>query len=302
MPEALAPSADPDGLLQFLRRAARTKLLTPSEERELARRIERGDVSARDRMIEANLRLVVSVAKPYRHSGLPLADLIQEGTIGLIRAVEKFDHRRGNRFSTYAVVRIREYVLRAVAEKSHLVRLPPNANARLLRLRRVMREVRARTGRAPTTEELAAAAGMTPVEVQHLLQVAAPVASLDEPVGDDAAPLRDVLPDAGADDPVERLGADGGSVGALLSGLSPRQREVILRRFGLAGHDAAPPQAIAQALGVTRARVQQLESEALDRMHRQLRPNDLTAGASPAVRLQALTETRRGARRHVEAA
>ena len=302
VPEALAPSADPDGLGQFLRRAARMKLLTASEELELARRIERGDLRARERMIEANLRLVVSVAKRYRHPGMPLPDLIQEGTIGLIRAVEKFDHRRGNRFSTYAVFLIRQYVLRAVAEKSRLVRLPASANARLLRLRRVERELRAQIGRAPTSEELAASADMTRVEVQHLLQVAAPVASLDEPVGEDGAPLRDVLPDAAADDPVERVGADGHSVGVLLSALSPRQHEVILRRFGLAGHDAAPPEAIARALGVTRSRVQQLESEALDRMHRQLRPSDLCAGASPTARLQALTQTRRGARRRLEAA
>jgi DNA-directed RNA polymerase sigma subunit (sigma70/sigma32) len=119
--EAVAPSADVDGLDEFLRRAARTKLLSAPEELDLARRIERGDLRARDRMIDANLLLVVSVARRYRHPGRPLADLIQEGTIGLIRADEKFDHRRGNRFSTYAAFRIREHVARAVAEKSRLV-------------------------------------------------------------------------------------------------------------------------------------------------------------------------------------
>ena len=298
-----APSADADGLGQFLRRAARTKLLSAADELELARRIERGDLRARERMIEANLLLAVSVAKRYRHSGMPLPDLIQEGTIGLIRAVEKFDYRRGYRFSTYAVFRIREHVVRAVAEQSRLVRLPSKANARLLHLKRADAQLRGQTGRDPTREELAASADMTTTEVDQLLRAAALIASLDEPIGEDGAPLRDMLPDAGAGDPLESSHLDASSVGALLDALSPRQREVIERRFGLGGHDAASPEAIARALGVTRSRVQQLESEALDRMQRRLRPHDLAAGASPARRLRAVEEARRGARRrHLHAA
>ena len=282
-----------DGLGRFLRRAARTRLLTSAEERMLARRIERGDAHARERMIEANLLLVVSVAKRYRHAGIPLADLVQEGTIGLIRAVEKFDHQRGTRFSTYAVFWIRQYVVRALAEKSRLVRLPADANARLRRLQRLERELRVQIGRAPTSTELAESLDMTRADVEHLRQLAAPVMSLDEPIGAEGAPLRDLLRDTDAEDPVEALGVDGRAVRALLGGLSPRQRQVIVRRFGLAGHDAATPDVIALALGVTRARVQQLESEALERMHRQLRPRELRAGASPAMRLQALQESRR---------
>ncbi len=294
MSEASAPPEGRDGLGQFLRRAARVRLLSAEEERRLAHRIERGDLRARERMIEANLLLVVSVAKRYRSAGIPLADLVQEGTIGLIRAVEKFDHRRGNRFSTYAVYWIRQYVVGAVTEKSRLVRLPAAAGARLRRVQRLERELRAQLGRAATSAELAALLGMTSADVEHLLQVAAPVASLDEAVGEDGDPLGAALRDAGAHDPVEALREDGSAVPALLGALSPRQHEVIVRRFGLAGHDAASPRDIAQALGLTRSRVQQIESEALDRMHRQLRPRDLPPGASPARRLQAIEDGRRG--------
>ena len=192
-------------------------------------------------------------------------------------------------------------MIRAVAEKSRLVRLPADANARLRRLQRLERDLRAQIGRAPTTAELADSLDMTRTDVEHLRLVAAPVASLDEPMGGDGTPLRDLLRDT-ADDPTDALGVDQDAVRALLGGLSPRQRQVIVRRFGLAGHDAATPDAIAIALGVTRARVQQLESEALERMHRHLRPRDLAPGASPARRLQALHESRRGGPDRAEAA
>ena len=302
MPEAVAPSGDADGLGRFLRRAAQTKLLSAAEEPELARRVERGDLGARDRMIEANLLLVVSIAKQYRHLGMPLADLVQEGTIGLIRAVEKFDYRRGNRFSTYAVFRIREHVARAVAEKSRLVRLPAKANARLLDLRRVEGELRTLTGRAPTSEELAISLDMPRAKVEQLMQVAAPMASLDEPFADDGAPLRDMLPDASAADAFEGPDVDPSSVAALLDELSPRQREVIERRFGLAGHDAASHEAVAAALGITRSRVRQLESDALRRMHRRLCPSDLAAGTTPTLRLRAVHRARVGALERLQAA
>jgi RNA polymerase primary sigma factor len=291
-----------DGLRDFLHQAGRRKLLSATQELELARRIERGDSQARDRMIEANLRLVVSVAKRYRHSGVPLADLIQEGTIGLIRAVDKFDPRRGNRFSTYAVYWIRQFVWRAVAENSRLVRLPADANTRVQRLRRLEGQLRAQIGREPTRAELAESAGMARAEVEHLLQIAAAVISLDEPAREDGAPLRDLLPDAGADDPVENMGDDARAIGALLGGLSPRQRQVIVRRFGLAGHDAATPEAIARELGVTRSRVQQVEREALDRMHRHLCPRGLPRGTSRALRLRAAQQARRGGRVVTQAA
>lgn len=271
-----------DGLGQFLRGVGRTKLLSAEEEIELARRVEQGDAQARQRMIESNLRLVVSMVKPYAHLGVPLADLVQEGTVGLIRAVDKFDHRRGNRFATYAVFWIRRYAARAIAEQSRLVRLPADANSRLLRIWRAQRELTAELGRAPSTEEVAGSLDLARAEVDRLLQVSAPVASLDEPFGDDGQALRDRLADRTADDPAESLGLDGRAVAALLGGLSPRQREVIVRRFGMAGREAESPEAIARALGVSRSRVLRLEREGLARVHRDLRPRrrgDLASAA-----------------------
>jgi RNA polymerase primary sigma factor len=292
MPEASTSSVQADGLRDFLRQAARTKRLSAAEELELARRMEHGDARARDRMIKANLLLVVSVAKRYSHPDVPLADLIQEGSIGLIRAVDRFDYRRGNRFSTYAVYWIRQFVWRAVAEQSRLVRLPATAHSRLLRLRRLDGQLRAQMGRAPTPAELADSAGMARAEVEHLLSIAAPVVSLDEPARADGAPLRDLLPDAGANDQIDSMDIDAHAVHALLGGLSPRQREVVVRRFGLAGHHPSTREAIAQLLGVTRSRVQQVEREALDRLHRNLRRRELPPGASPALRLRAAQQAR----------
>ena len=298
MPEAAVSAEGRDGLGQLLQRASRSKRLTAEEERDLARRVQEGDARAKERMIEANLLLVVSMAKRYRHPGMPLADLVQEGTIGLIRAVERFDPERGNRFSTYAVFWIRQYLVRALAEKSRLVRLPADANARLVRLQRRERDLQAEIGRIPTSAELADSLDMTRGDIEQLRQVAAPVASLDEPVGDDGAPLRDRLHDADSLDPADSVDVDDGSVHALLGQLSPRQREVIERRFGLAGHDATTPEAIAAALGVTRSRVHRLEREALDRLHRRLRPGTVR----PTARLRALQESRRGGQDLVEAA
>ena len=278
---------DADGLAHFLRRAGRTERLDRDQEVELARRIERGDRAAKAAMIESNLLLVVSVARRYRHSGVPLADLIQEGTIGLIRAVEKFDHRRGNRFSTYATFWIRHYVARAAAEQSRIVRLPSDANARLLRLQRLEWELRSRLGRAPTDAELAAELDVPRREVEHLRQLGAPVISIDEPVGADGAPMRELLRDAAAPDPADAVDMDGRYICELLDTLSPRQREVIVRRFGLDGHNSATQVEIARMLGVTRSRVQRIESEALKRLYGHLRPGHALPAPSRALRFRA---------------
>ena len=194
MPTASPPTADGrelgDGLGIFLQRIARTRLLTPAEELELARRIERGDLEAKDRMIEANLRLVVHLAKRFQRedSGMTLLDLIQEGTIGLVRAVEKFDYRRGFRFSTYATLWIRQAIGRAMSEKGRTVRLPVHVGDRVRKLQAVERRLAMALGATPTAAELADALDWTEAEVADVRRIAMAPVSLEAPVGDAATP------------------------------------------------------------------------------------------------------------------
>src|SRR5689334_17277483 len=189
-----------DGLGIFLQRIARTRLLTHAEELELARRIERGDLEAKDRMIEANLRLVVHLAKRFQRedSGMTLLDLIQEGTIGLVRAVEKFDHRRGLRFSTYATLWIRQAIGRAMSEKGRAVRLPVHVGDRVRKLQAVERRLAMALGATPTAAEVAAALEWSEVEVADVRRIALAPVSLEAPVGDDCyAELGHLLADDG---------------------------------------------------------------------------------------------------------
>jgi len=282
---------DANGLADFLRRAGRATRLDRDREVALARRIERGDGAAREAMIESNLLLVVSIAKRYVGSGVPLADLIQEGTIGLIRAVEKFDHRRGNRFSTYATFWIRHHVALAAADQGRIVRLPARAHARLLRLQRLELELRGRLGRAPTDEDLAVELDVPRGEVEHLRRIGAPVVSIDEPLGADGVPLRELLPDA-TSDLLDAVDVDGRYVRELLDELSPRQRVVIVRRFGLGGHDVATQAEIGRMLGVTRSRVQRIESDALKRLHGHVRSEPAPTDASATLRVGGLAPWR----------
>ena len=262
--------ATTDALQLFLNEAGRWPLLTAAEEVELAKRVERGDPEAKERMINSNLRLVVSIAKKYQGHGLSLLDLIQEGIIGLIRAVEKFDWRRGFKFSTYATWWIRQAVQRGVANKAHTIRIPVHVVERETKLKRAERELTAKLGRPPTEAELARAAKLTPKNMRELHYAARAVTSLDKPLSDegDATRFGDLFA-AEEHGPEETVQIDLGkrALHRALDRLPERERDVLKMRYGLDG-DPEPLslEKIGQRLGITRERARQLESQALERL------------------------------------
>ncbi|MGE5635489.1 MAG: RNA polymerase sigma factor RpoD/SigA [Nocardioidaceae bacterium] len=259
-----------DSLQQFLDGIAKTRLLTAEEEIDLARRIERGDLVAKQRMIEANLRLVVSIAKRYRNQGLPFLDLIQEGSIGLVRAVEKFDHRKGFKFSTYATWWIRQAISRGIADKGRTIRIPIHIDNVIKKLDRAQRSLEAAGDRDPTLEEIAAAAGVDPYEADVLLRASQAPVSLDKPVGDDsdAAQLGELIPDDEARSPFdvahERLVRE--RLSEAMESLSYRERRVLELRYGLRGEQVRTLDQLARLFGVTRDRVRQIEDGAIRKL------------------------------------
>jgi RNA polymerase primary sigma factor len=254
--------------LEALDRHARRKLLlSAAEEVELAKRIERGDLSAKERMIESNLRLVFAIARSYRGRGVPFADLVQEGTVGLVRAVERFDHRRGLKFSTYAVWWIRRSLLDAIAG-SRLIRIPAKANQQLAAVRRAENELERLGPRRASSAMVAARTGLSTRAIRSLRGAAHVTVSLDEPIGGDATPLGDFIADEHAVDPSESAIAreDRRQVWAMLRLLPTRHREVLVRRYGVGCQVAQSHQQIGQWLGVGEERSRQIEKEALQRL------------------------------------
>ena len=248
----------------FLNEIGKYPLLTAAEEVALAKRVERGDRAAKERMINSNLRLVVHVAKRYRGHGVPFGDLIQDGVIGLNRAVEKFDWRKGFKFSTYATWWIRQAVQRSIAGQSRTIRVPTHVHERRQTLRRHARRLEPELGRPATAEELAEASGIELKHVEEALSVAEARASLNAPVGDDDGEFGDLFADANADDPAE-LAEDAlraRAVREALADLPERERRILELRFGLDG-DPQSLEAIGRELGLTRERVRQLEAQAL---------------------------------------
>jgi RNA polymerase primary sigma factor len=242
-------------------------LLSAAEEIALSKRIERGDLKAKERMIEANLRLVVAVARAYSDSGVPFADLVQEGTVGLVRAVEKFDYRRERRFSTYAVWWIRRSILDAIGD-SKLIRIPAAANRQLAAVRHAEAELQ-RIGRQPASDaEIANRTQLTVTTVRSLRAAARVTASLDEPVGDGTRPLSDLMADERAVDPTENAMTreSGREVAAMLRLLPERHREVIVRRYGLHDHAVQSHDEIGERLGLGEERTRQIERDALHRL------------------------------------
>ena len=258
--------ATTDALQLFLNEAGRYKLLTAEEEVELAKRIERGEKAAKDLMINSNLRLVVSIAKRYQGHGLSLLDLIQEGIIGLIRAVEKFDHRKGFKFSTYATWWIRQAVQRGVANKSRTIRIPVHIVEREQKMARAERELVAKLGRQPTDQELAKAAKLPVKQVKEVKAAARAVTSLDKPIGDDnSGSYGDLFASehAHTEEEVE-ISLRQETLRKALDELPERERLVLELRYGLTGGDPMSLEAIGRQLGITRERVRQIEADALE--------------------------------------
>jgi RNA polymerase primary sigma factor len=261
--------ATTDALQLFLNEAGRWPLLTKEEEVELAKRIERGDREAKERMINSNLRLVVSIAKRYQGHELSLLDLIQEGIIGLIRAVEKFDWRRGFKFSTYATWWIRQAVQRGVANKSRTIRIPVHIADREQRIARAERTLAPKLGRQPTEQEVAKQAKLPLKQVREVRQAARAITSLDRPVGEQSdASLGDLFASDEAQ-PEEELtvSLEQDVLHRAVAQLPEREREVVKRRYGLNGdRDPASLEAIGRELGLTRERVRQIEASALEQL------------------------------------
>jgi RNA polymerase primary sigma factor len=260
--------ASTDALTLFMNRAGRYPLLTAADEVALAKRIERGDEAAKERMLNSNLRLVISIAKRYQGRDLPLLDLIQEGVIGLNRAVEKFDWRKGFKFSTYATWWIRQACQRAISGQSATIRVPTHVHERRVKLSRASTKLQAALGREPTREELAAEAALPLRHVDEALDAAAAPVSLNQRIGSEGeGELGDLFGDPAADDPVEEA-ADAfrrDAVRRALASLPERERRIVELRFGFGG-ETESLEAIGKELGLTRERVRQLEGQALVRL------------------------------------
>jgi RNA polymerase primary sigma factor len=258
-----------DSLRLYLRSIGRVDLLTAAQEVALARRIERGDMSAKQQMIEANLRLVVSIAKGYLGRGLSFLDLIQEGSLGLIRAVEKFDYRRGYKFSTYATWWIRQAVTRAIADKARTIRIPVHMVEKLNKVVHVERQLVQEFGREPTPEEIALELQWTGREVKDILRIAQLPVSLEKPIGEEEdSELGDFVEDDQAESPFEQASENlrRENVRRALDALPPREREVLEMRYGLRGQKARTLEEVGRAFGVTRERIRQIENNTLKKL------------------------------------
>src|SRR3954463_6893379 len=258
-----------DSLRLYLREIGKVPLLTADQEVSLAKRIERGDMSAKTHMIEANLRLVVSIAKGYLGRGLTFLDLIQEGSLGLIRAVEKFDYRKGYKFSTYATWWIRQAVTRAIADKARTIRIPVHMVEKLNKVVHVERQLVQKLGRDPRPEEIAAELGIDCDEVRDILRMAQLPVSLEKPIGEEEeSELGDFVQDEAAESPFDTatLSLRREDVEFALSALPERERQVIELRFGLSGAQPCTLEEVGRAFGVTRERIRQIENNTLKKL------------------------------------
>jgi RNA polymerase primary sigma factor len=258
-----------DSLQLFLKDIGKVDLLTAAQEVELAKRIERGDHDAKQAMVEANLRLVVSIAKRYRNQGLPFLDLIQEGTIGLVRAAEKFDYRKGFKFSTYATWWIRQAVARALADKARTIRMPVHVVEKLNKIVRTERKLRAEIGREPTAAEIGAELDLNPEEVETIRRSSQTPVSLEKPVGDEEesefghfiTDEMQPLPEEMAETNLRRE-----ALSRILGTLSTRERRVLELRYGLDGQHPQTLDEVGRTFNVTRERIRQIENQCLKKL------------------------------------
>lgn len=267
------PSSERSTIKLYLQEIGKTPLLKPSEEVELAALIQQGDHKAREKMIKANLRLVVKIAHDYANFGLPLLDLISEGNIGLIKAVERFDPAKGGKLSTYAAWWIKQSIKRALANQSKTIRLPVHLVDKIARMRRLTAELEEALGRAPTDEEVAYEMEMSVNKVAHLKSVSVRPASLDAPIGDeDGTEFGDLIGDENSINPLDNLQGKNvvNDLKSLIESLDARESEIIRLRFGLGGDKPKTLEEVGEMFGVTRERVRQLQNMALTRMRKAL--------------------------------
>jgi RNA polymerase primary sigma factor len=257
----------------YLREISRTPLLTPEQEVELAERIKKGDKQARTQMINANLRLVVKIAQDYSNYGLPVSDLISEGNIGLMKAVERFDPEKGGKLSTYAAWWIKQSIKRALANQSKTIRLPVHMVDKIAKMRRISTMLAEALGREPTEEELADELGLARRKLSMLMQASQRPTSLDAPINEgEATQFGEIIGDESAEDPLEALAGKNmhGELGDLLALLDKRERRIIDERFGLTGKQPMTLEEVGREFGVTRERIRQLQNVALTKMRRAL--------------------------------
>jgi RNA polymerase primary sigma factor len=267
----LKPDMTTDSLQLFLKDIGKVRLLTAAEEVELAKRIERGDLDAKQNMVESNLRLVVSIAKNYRNQGLPFLDLIQEGTLGLVRAAEKFDYRKGFKFSTYATWWIRQAIARALADKARTIRIPVHVVEKLNKIGRAERKLVTELGREPTPEEIAEVTGIEPEEVDSIKRSAQAPVSLEKPVGDEEeSEFGQFIADERAESPFERAAEllTKEALKEALENLSYRERRVLELRYGLGGEHPRTLDEVGRTFNVTRERIRQIEAQTLTKLRK----------------------------------